>query len=592
MGGCAVLRCFDHPEKLRIKNKTMKKVLVFGAMLFMGAGLRAQTFEEAKQLLMYGRLIKAEETLEKMVQANPADVKATYWLGQVYLADIPMKVKSAEELYAKALTTTNQDPLILVGVGHIELLQKKNAEAKQRFEQAIAATKNKKNKNFGDATILEAIGRANALHDSQTGDVEYGLEKLGQASQLDPKNPNIFIDMGLAYQKKGGEYGGPAKRAFEQAIEIAPNYGRPYWRIGKIFESQKNTEMYLQYYNEAVQKDPKFAPAYLSLYQYYQNRDVNKAKEYLDLFIANNDKDRETDFFYADYLFRSGKNQESINKGKEIEAGLKPGEKYAKIYKLYAFNYDRLGDSVKARDNMEIYMKDADPEELTGDDFATMATLYLKFPGMEEKADAQVEKAVSLDTVRENQKGYMQALANAYAKQSNYKGYYKWLKRIDEITPTKSATSYFYLADAAYRAGEYQESAVIAGKYVAAYPDQIQGYSLQRRAAVAADADTSQGTALPAIDQYTQFLMRDVESNKGRIMENHGYKIYYFLIKSREYDKAAESARAILAIDPENDYAKRALSEAERLAKAKAAGKISSAPVKKPAAGLKNSVLI
>jgi hypothetical protein len=76
--------------------------------------------------------------------------------------------------------------------------------------------------------------------------------------------------------------------------------------------------------------------------------------------------------------------------------------------------------------------------------------------------------------------------------------------------------------------------------------------------------------------------MKDVEGNKGRIMENHGYKIYYFLIKSREYDKAAESARAILAIDPENDYAKRALSEAERLAKAKAEGKISSVPVKKP----------
>ena len=558
----------------------MKKVLVFSAVtMFMGAGLFAQTFEEAKQLLMYGRLIKAEETLEKLVQANPADAKAAYWLGQVYLAGMPMKVKSAEELYARALTATNQDPLILVGVGHIELIHKKNAEAKQRFEQAIAATKNKKNKNLGDVSVLEAIGRANALHDSQTGDVEYGLEKLGHASQLDPKNPNVFIDMGLAYQKKGGEYGGPAKRAFEQAIEIAPNYGRPYWRIGKIFESQKNTEMYLQFYNEAVQKDPKFAPAYLSLYQYYQNRDVNKAKEYLDLFIANNDKDRETDFFYADYLFRSGKNQESIAKGKEIEAGLKPGEKYPKVYKLYAYNYDRLGDSVKARDNMEIYMRDSEEEALSGDDYATMATLYLKFPGMEQRADAQVEKAVSLDTVRENQKNYMQSLANAYLKQTNYKGYYKWLKRIDDITPNKTATSYFYLADAAYRAGEFEASTAVAAKYISTYPDQIQGYSLQRRAAVAADPDTSKGSALPALDQYTQFLMRDIESNKGRIMENHGYKIYYFLIKSREYEKAAESAKAILAIDPENEYAKRALAEAERLMKAKAAGKISAAPV-------------
>lgn len=552
----------------------MKKAFIFSAIMFLGGTVFAQTFEECKQLLMYGRVIKAEEELEKLVKANPADAKAIYWLGQVYLVDIPMKFTEAQELYTKALTSTNQNPLILAGIGHLETIQKKNAEAKQHFEQAIAATKSRKNKNFGDGDVLEAIGRANALHDSQTGDADYGLEKLNQAAQLDPKNPNLFIDMGLCHLKKGGEYGGQAKRAFENAIDIAPNYGRPYYRIGKIFESQRNVEMYLQYYNLAVEKDPKYAPAYLALYDYYKNRDVNKAKGYIELFIANNDKDRETDFFYADYLFRAGKNEESIAKGKEIEAGLKAGEKYPKVYKLYALNYDRLGDSVKARDNMEMYIKNVDPSELTGEDYAQMALLYLKFPGMEQKADEQVEMAVKLDTLVENQKKYMQELANAYAKQSNYKEYYKWLSRMDQITPNKTATSYYFLADAAHKAGEYQAAVDISARYIAAYPDQIQGYSLQRRAAVALDADTSKGTALPAIDQYTEFLMRDVESNKGRIMENHGYKIYYYLIKSREYDKAGESAKAILAIDPENEYAKRALAEAERLQKAKMAGKI------------------
>ncbi len=552
----------------------MKKVFMFSVWMFVGSALLAQTFEECKQLLMYGRIIKAEENLEKLIAANPGDARANYWLGQVYLVDIPMKFKEAQELYTKALTTTNQNPLILVGMGHLENIQNKKAEAKQHFEQAIAATKNKKNKNFGDAEVLEAIGRANALHDSKTGDVEYGLEKLNQAAQLDPKNPNLYIDMGLSHLKKGGEYGGQAKRAFEQAIDIAPNYGRPYYRIGKIFESQRNTELFLQYYNQAVEKDPKYAPAYLALYDYYKNRDVNKAKGFIELFIANNDKDRETDFFYADYLFRAGKNQESLDQGKAIEAALKPGDKYPKVYKLYALNYDRMGDSVKARDNMEKYLNEADPSELTGDDYAQMATLYLKFPGMEEKADVQVEKAVQLDTLPENQRNYMQQLANAYAKQNNYKGYYKWLNRMDQITPNKTATGYYFLADAAHKAGEYQASVDVSAKYILAYPDQIQGYSLQRRAAVALDADTSQGSAIPAVDQYTDYLMRDVASNKGRIMENHGYKIYYYLIKSREYDKAAEAAKAILAIDPENDYAKRALAEAERLMKAKAEGKI------------------
>ena len=553
----------------------MMKISFVVAGLLAILSVTAQTLEEGKKLLLYGRLIKAEAYFEDLVKANPADPVASYWLGQIYLNDIPMKLKEAKELYANALTATNQNPLILVGVGHVEMLEGKKDQAKQRFEQAIAATRNKKNKNFGDAAVLEAIGRANALGDSQTGDIDYALEKLNQAAQIDPKNPNIFVDMGLIHLKRGGEYGGAAKRAFEEAIDRAPNYGRPYWRIGKIFESQKNTEMFLQYYNMAIDKDPNFAPAYYSLYEYYQNRDVNKAKEYLDKFIANNDRDRETDFFYADYLFRAGKNMESIEKGKEIEAGLQPGEKYPKVYKLYAYNYDRMGDSVKARNNMEIYMRDSDPSELKGDDYADMATFYLKFPGMEEKADAQVERAVQLDTAQDNQKKYMQALANAYAKQNNYKGYFKWLKRIDDITPNKTATSYYYLADAAFRAGEYSASEKIAAEYVSLYPDQPQGYALRRRAAVAADADTSAGTAIPAINQYVEYLKKDVDANKGRILESLSYKFYYYLIKSREYDKAVESAKEILAIDPENAYGKQALSEAERLAKAKAEGKIS-----------------
>ena len=552
----------------------MKRGSIFLAVMVFCLGAMAQTIEEGKQLLRYGRLIKAEDYFEKLVAANPNDPQANYWLGQLYLNDVPMKIKEAEALYAKALVSTNQNPLILVGMGHVEILQKKNAEAKQRFEQAIAATKNKKNKNFGDAEVLEAIGIANAMGDSQTGDTAYGLEKLAQAGQLDPKNPHVNIAAGMIHLKRGGEYGGQAKREFENAIEKAPNYGRSYYRIGKIFETQRNTEMFLQYYNQAIEKDPKFAPAYLSLYEYYQNRDVNKAKEYLDKYVANNDPDRETDIFQADYLFRAGKYQESIDKVKAIEAGLKPGESFPKIYKYYAYNYDRLGDSVKARDNMEIYMQKSDPSELKGDDYADMAGFYLKFPGMEEKADAQIEKALVLDTVQENQIKYMQSLANAYAKQGKPQGYYKWLARMDKVIPTKTATNYFYLADAAYKAGDYQASAEIAGRYVVAFPEQVQGYSLQRRAAVAADADTSMGSAIPAIDQYITFMMRDVPSNKGRLLENHSYKFYYYLIKSREYDKAIQSAKDILAIDPENAFGKQALTEAERLFKARAEGKI------------------
>jgi hypothetical protein len=85
---------------------------------------------------------------------------------------------------------------------------------------------------------------------------------------------------------------------------------------------------------------------------------------------------------------------------------------------------------------------------------------------------------------------------------------------------------------------------------------------------VAADPDTSTGSAIPAVDEYTNFLMKDTVKNKGRIIQNHGYKVYYYLVKAQDYGKALESANAILAIDPSNSYGAMAKSEAERLLKA------------------------
>ena len=564
------------------------RIPIVAAFVLLSVCVVAQSLEEGKQMLRYGRLVKAEEYFEKLVQANPNDPQANYWLGQLYLNDNPVKLAKAKELYSKALMATNQNPLLLVGMGHVELIEKKNAEAKQRFEQAIAATKNKKNKNFGDVEILEAIGIANAMGDDKTGEIDYALEKLGQAAQLDPKNPHVNIAAGMIHLKRGGEYGGPAKSEFEKAIDKAPNYGRSYYRIGKIFESQRNTEMFLQYYNKAVEMDSKFAPAFLSLYQYYENRDINKAKEYLDKFVANNDPNIETAFFQAAYLFRAGKYQESLDKVKAIEAGLKQGEKFPKAFKLYAYNFDRLGDSVQARDYMEKFVQQSNPADLTGEDYAEMATLYLKFPGMETKADELVDRAVALDTVKENQMKYMQELAGAYQKAGNWLGTYKWLNRVDAINTNKTATTFYYLADASYKSKQFQASADVAARYIIAYPEQIQGYFLQKRAAVAADTDTSVGTAIPAIDQYSQFMMKDTATYKGRIMENLSYKIYYYVLRSKEYQKAIDACNAILAIEPGNEYATRAKSEAERLLKATGGQKASSQSGAKSGSGSGN----
>ena len=68
------------------------------------------------------------------------------------------------------LAANANPPLILVGMGHVELLYGNKTDSKQRFETAISLTKEK------DINVLNAVAYANT--DAKAGDANYALEKL------------------------------------------------------------------------------------------------------------------------------------------------------------------------------------------------------------------------------------------------------------------------------------------------------------------------------------------------------------------------------------------------------------------------------
>jgi len=247
------------------------------AVLLSGKLLLAQTVDEARKSLYYGRTTSAKQTLDKLVAANPKNAEAIYWLGQTYLA--LDSVGGAKQVYQNALNSGVNDPLVWVGMGHVEVLEGKKDAARQRFEAAITASLNKKKEN---PNVLNAIGRAEADGPANAGDPQYGIDVLKRAVALDPNNADIYTNLGINYLKLGPDQGGNAYEAFNNALRVDPKNARASYRLGKIFQSQGNSEKFLQYYNTATTADPAFAPAYLELYDYYSNRDVNKAKEYLE----------------------------------------------------------------------------------------------------------------------------------------------------------------------------------------------------------------------------------------------------------------------------------------------------------------------
>jgi len=410
---------------------------------------------------------------------------------------------------------------------------------------------------------LNAIGRAEADGPATAGDPAYGVEVLKRAVALDPNNADIYNNLGINYLKLGPDQGGNAYEAFNNAVRVDPKNAMARFRLGKIFQSQGNTEKFLEYYNTAVTSDPAYAPGYLQLYDYYSNRDVNKAKDYLEKYIANADKDCNTDFFYADYLFRAGKYQESLDKAKAMETGA--CKAYPRLKVLYAYDYDRLGDSVQARSNIESYLSSTPVEKVKPEDYEFAGKLLLKFPGQEAVATSYLEKAMNADTVPANRIAYINTIAETLGKSGNYAEQLNWYRKLAAAKPDLTARELYFFSDAALKAGDYAAADTIGRMYIQKFPDQPQGYSGLAKAAIAADKDTTAGSAVPAVRQYIEFMEKtDKEKYKNTIIANYGYLVYVHANVQKDYEAALKDLEGILAVDPTNTYAQSTVTQIKK----------------------------
>ena len=556
----------------------MKKIIlpVF-SLLAICTYVTAQNVNDATKFIYYQRYSSAKQVLQKLMASNPKDAATIYWLGQTYIGN--RQIDSAKVIYQNALTAGVNDPWIWVGSGEVDVLQGGDINAaKQKFEQAITASTSNKGKNKGpNADILNAVGRAMAAGSSTQGDANYGIDKLKQAAQINPKDPSIFISLGICYLKLGGDHGGEAVTAFQQATQINPQYAEAFYRTGKIYQSQRNKESMDEWYGKAIAADATYAPVYLAYFQYYEEKDVNAAKEYLDKWVANADKDCNTDYFVGDYLFRAGKYQESLQQAKNMEAG--NCKNYARLNVLYAYDYDRLGDSVQARSYIQKFFSlPHDSSDVQPADYAFAGTVLAKFPQSADSAGIYLQKAIVLDTVKEDQNDYLNKASDIAARTGNYGMQLQLIKSLQSISGAKLSETQFFtmgkaIADAAQKdstvafdSTKYLLGDSVLQSYAAAYPNKPQPYSFRVRYAKFSDKDTSRGLALPAIAAQNQFETKDTAAaSKQIIFRNDVYLLIYYAQyaqgeKADNYKKAISIADEMISLYPdassdENKYA-------------------------------------
>ena len=525
----------------------MRKIKIISflvTLLFTGNTLFAQTVDDGKRFLYYERYNSAKDVLSKLVNANPNNVEAAYWLGQVYLGEEDSV--SAKNLYQKTLNANPNAPLMLVAMGQIALMENQKSDARNRFETAISLSKGK------DNNVINAIGRANV--DARFGDAVYAIEKLKTIPE-NKRTAEMWTTLGDAYRKMTD--GANAQLSYQGALAVDPNYARASFMIGRIYQTQgfSQEQYYMKYYNEAIAKDPKYAPVYYWLYDYYYQRDVNKSRGYLDQYIAVADADSKNCYYQASILYAGKQYQQAITKSNEcIAAGGQNA--YLKLYGLKAFAYEKLGDSANAKTFFEQYFQKQKPENLLSGDYATYGRVLLKFPGNEATAATYIQKAVALDTLEANKIEYITSVANNYLTAKNYNEAARWYTRLLGIKKNVTKTDLYNAGINYYKAENWKAADSVFTMYQQKFPDDMLGYYYSGKAQSIIDSTGALGLAKPTYEKLIQIASSSTDTvrSKPQLITAYNYMIAYYY-KNKDYVSALSWNEKILALDPTNAQA-------------------------------------
>jgi cytochrome c-type biogenesis protein CcmH/NrfG len=510
-------------------------------------GSKAQSLADARKLLYYERYDGAAHRLHSFIEANPVSSEAWLLLTQVYIHQ--KRIPALRDTLTKMSIDAQQQPLGICAWGQLLLMQHRKDSAMTYFQRALQMTKEK------DPPVLLAVARAQETADSADANYAFAIDALNKAIKRDKHDADLYVELGNIYRRLMD--GTDSYKAYQDALVQDPNDVEALYRLGKIFVTQKNPEMYLKYFNDAVAADAGYGPAWYELYYYYYFRDVNKAKDCLDHFIAAADPSINNDYLVTDLLYSSRKYSEAIEHAKQLIAQ-QGAVTEPRLYKLIAYSYKEQHDSLKALDYMTQYFRLQNDTGFVVKDYSTMGEIYSSLD-KPDSATVYFVKAGNLEKDSAARTEYDRKLAGLYKQQKDYANQALWLGRYYCGNSKATNLDLFNWGLAHFMAREYPRADSIFGLYETKYPDQDFGYYWRARCDAAIDTAMSTGMAIP---QYTKLIEIDGKdtankTNRKHLIEAYGYIAAYKANTEKDYAGSIDYFGRLLTLDPGNTDASR-----------------------------------
>lgn len=505
--------------------------------------LFAQDTDDIKELLDNKRYSTAEKLLLQKVETGSETAMVNYMLVNAYLQqDKTTEAKSFLEKKNLTASTGNSDPFNRIAYGTYLVNTGQTDKAKEVFSNILNDKKLKKN-----FAILSAI--AGAHINSENGDVNDAFKIIDLAEKTSKNNAELEILKGNAYMKIGD--GSNAYRAYHAAIKDDPSNVEAYYKLGKIFVTQKAEDLYLEQFQKAFSIDSTYVPVLESLYDHYYFRDVKIAKQYLERLIRHSDYSIKNDYNLADIYYLNKDYTKAINIATDI---LKREKENAqpRLYKMLAYSYFETGDKENAMRELDKYFLKEDPKNIISRDYEFKGNLLT---GQENKLSETItcfEKAFSLDTVAKRKLSFAEKLGEAYGKLKEYKSQATWLGIVYELKPERTNVDLYNWGLAEYKAGELEQADTVFGKYIAMYPENLFGYYWRAQVNAAIDTTLEKGLAVPYYKKLIELGEPEKKKNMTMLMKAYGYMGGYDANITKDFQSSLNWFEKILELDPDN----------------------------------------
>ena len=416
-----------------------------------------------------------------------------------------------------------------------ETIQSDPAQAAEQAEQLI------KGKNKQNVELLTAIGEAYLQAD-----------KLSEAQ------------MYAALAKKAN-----GKSALASVLE------------GDIAAKQKNAGLAIEKLNQLKTLEPSNTAIDKKLAEiYYLKNDFSKAADAYSRFAMGPTANEEDLVKYAFALFLNHDFAKSLE---VANMGLKKNPRHAAFNRLAMYNNTDLKRFEEALKAADVFFNECDKADYSYLDYMYYGHLLEELKKYDE-AVGQYEKAVELDPTKTD---LYKNISSAYEQKNDYKkaigAYHKYYSSLEKEKQTPDLQ--FQLGRLYYGAGtqpdsltinaEERKQALMSADSVfqvisEAAPDSYLGNFWRARANSALDPETTQGLAKPFYEEVAALLesKNDPHYNSA-LVECYSYLGYYYLLAienptlkaeaKANKEKSKEYWSKILAIDPANATAKRAL---------------------------------